>query len=42
TQPNTPIIILAEREVIYERVAQVLSQLQAAGLGRVGLAVRQQ
>jgi biopolymer transport protein TolR len=42
TQPNTPIILLAEREVLYERVAQVLSQLQSAGLGRVGLAVRQQ
>ncbi|MEY3573040.1 MAG: biopolymer transporter ExbD [Burkholderiaceae bacterium] len=40
-QPETPIIVLAEREVRYELVAQALAQLQAAGVGRVGLAVRQ-
>ncbi|MEY3953098.1 MAG: protein TolR [Pseudomonadota bacterium] len=40
-QPETPIIVLAEREVRYELVAQALAQLQGAGVGRVGLAVRQ-
>jgi len=38
---DTPIIVLAEREVRYEVVAQALAQLQGAGVGRVGLAVRQ-
>ncbi|MEY2776972.1 MAG: hypothetical protein RLY30_1070 [Pseudomonadota bacterium] len=40
-QPDAPIIVLAEREVRYELVAQALAQLQGAGVGRVGLAVRQ-
>lgn len=41
-EPNTPIIVMAEREVRYELVAQALSRLQSAGVGKVGLAVRQQ
>lgn len=40
-KPDTPVIVLAEPEVRYELVAQALAQLQAAGVGRVGLAVRQ-
>ncbi|MFZ9081503.1 MAG: ExbD/TolR family protein [Burkholderiaceae bacterium] len=39
--PDSPVIILAEREVPYDTVVQALNSLQAAGLGRVGLAVRQ-
>lgn len=39
---DTPIIVMAEREVRYELVAQALSSLQSAGVGKVGLAVRQQ
>ena len=38
---ESPIILLAEREVPYDSVVQALSSLQAQGLGRVGLAVRQ-
>jgi biopolymer transport protein TolR len=38
---DSPVIILAEREVPYDAVVQALNSLQAAGLGRVGLAVRQ-
>jgi biopolymer transport protein ExbD len=41
-EPNTPVIIFAEREVAYDMVVQALNQLQGAGLGRVGLAVRQE
>ncbi len=40
-QPDSPVIILAEREVPYDAVVQALNSLQKAGLGRVGLAVRQ-
>ena len=38
---DSPVIILAEREVPYDAVVQALNSLQSAGLGRVGLAVRQ-
>ncbi|NBT34758.1 MAG: ExbD/TolR family protein [Betaproteobacteria bacterium] len=41
-QSGTPIIVMAERDVRYELVAQTLSKLQSAGIGRVGLAVRQE
>lgn len=39
---QTPVIILAEKDVPYDSVVQALSRLQAAGLPRVGLAVRQE
>ena len=39
---NTPVIIVAEREVAYDMVVQALNQLQGAGFARVGLAVRQE
>jgi biopolymer transport protein TolR len=41
-EANTPIIIVAEREVAYDMVVQALNQLQGAGFARVGLAVRQE
>jgi biopolymer transport protein TolR len=40
-EPGAPVIILAEREVRYDTVVQALNALQADGIGRVGLAVRQ-
>lgn len=41
-QPDAPIIIQAEKDVAYDQVVKALDRLQRAGLGRVGLAVRQE
>ena len=40
--PGAPVIILAERDVRYDTVVQALNMLQSEGIGRVGLAVRQE
>ena len=40
--PGAPVIILAERDVRYDMVVQALNMLQSEGIGRVGLAVRQE
>ncbi len=42
SEPATPVIIVAEREIAYDMVVQALNQLQGAGFSRVGLAVRQE
>lgn len=41
-KPDAPIIIQAEKDVAYDQVVKALDRLQRAGLGRVGLAVRQE
>jgi biopolymer transport protein TolR len=39
--PNTPVVISAERKVAYEAVVRVMDTLQKAGVQRVGLSVKQ-
>ena len=38
--PATPVVIEADREVRYEAVLKVMSELQKAGIERVGLSVQ--
>ena len=39
--PNTPVVISAEKTVKYETVVNVMDMLQRAGVQRVGLSVKQ-
>ncbi len=39
--PETPVVISADRNVKYEQVVKVMDTLQRAGIQRVGLTVRQ-
>jgi biopolymer transport protein TolR len=39
--PNTPVVISAEKTVKYETVVNVMDKLQKAGVQRVGLSVKQ-
>jgi biopolymer transport protein TolR len=39
--PNTPVVISAEKTVKYEAVVNVMDMLQKAGVQRVGLSVKQ-
>ncbi len=39
--PKTPVVISADKAVRYEAVVKAMDKLQAAGVQRVGLAVRQ-
>jgi biopolymer transport protein TolR len=39
--PNTPVVISAERKVQYDAVVKVMDTLQKAGVQRVGLSVKQ-
>jgi biopolymer transport protein TolR len=39
--PQTPVVISAERNVKYEAVVKVMDSLQRAGVQRVGLSVKQ-
>jgi biopolymer transport protein TolR len=39
--PQTPVVISAERSVKYEAVVKVMDSLQRAGVQRVGLSVKQ-
>ena len=39
--PNTPVVISAEKTVKYETVVTVMDKLQQAGVQRVGLSVKQ-
>ena len=39
--PNTPVVISAEKTVKYETVVNVMDMLQKAGVQRVGLSVKQ-
>ena len=39
--PQTPVVISAERKVPYEAVVRVMDTLQKAGVQRVGLSVKQ-
>jgi biopolymer transport protein TolR len=40
-QPDTPVVISADRQVRYESVVKVMDTLQRAGVQRVGLSVKQ-
>ncbi len=40
-EPDTPVVISAERKVPYEAVVRVMDTLQKAGVQRVGLTVKQ-
>jgi biopolymer transport protein TolR len=39
-QPNTPVVISADKSVKYETVVQVMDKLKRAGIERVGLSVQ--
>jgi biopolymer transport protein TolR len=39
--PQTPVVISADRNVKYENVVNAMDKLQRAGIARVGLAVKQ-
>ncbi len=39
--PQTPVVISADRNVKYEHVVNAMDKLQRAGIARVGLAVKQ-